>query len=175
MSEDNEIIEDIKEQIFEYQSLGKEGYETNTTAIVNALLEICGKTRRNKYIIKEECILKAVSKTVIYILADKKADKIVSKRVDKPVRGQVNIKEKPILVIECKHHDERNKQFDDDDINQLFQYMTGMDFPSGMLISEFRVKFYKKTHKGINETNEKDYFFCDDIDEIINHIKNIDK
>ena len=140
------IISLTKQQIQQYQALGTNGYETNTTAIANCILELSEKTWRNGYIVRDECILKAIDITVISIVRLKRADKTVHEITEKGNRNSVVSNEKPVLVIECKHHNNIQDDFSDDDIHQLFGYMTAANFPVGVLLSEFKIRFYSSTY-----------------------------
>ena len=93
--------------------------------------------------------MKATNTTVMSVLQYKKADLAVHQRTKYSNRESVFPSEKPILVIECKHHDKDNDSFSIDDEDQLVQYMTGAKFPNGLLLSEFKAQnFYRSVKSG---------------------------
>jgi hypothetical protein len=166
-----EPIERLKNKIITYQNLGDRGYETNTTAIANILLELSGKTFLNGYIIRDESILKAIQVNVISILQEKRPDKTVHKEVERPVRDSVIFNEKPIMVIECKHHNSI-KDFNDDDYNQLQQYMLGANFPIGILLSEFKAVTLKLIPGRVsNFVEDRVFLLPQDTSECISYIQ----
>ncbi|KAI8892123.1 hypothetical protein BC833DRAFT_612591 [Globomyces pollinis-pini] len=133
----------LLQQIERYQALGENGCETNTTAIANTLLDFGNKTPRNGYIIRDECIMKAMSTVVLTVSENLGADKPVHQEVDHPSRNSVNLNEKPILVIECKHHNNLNESFKEEDFHQITQYILSYKLPIGILLSEFKVVIIK--------------------------------
>ncbi|KXN70151.1 hypothetical protein CONCODRAFT_7394 [Conidiobolus coronatus NRRL 28638] len=99
----------------------------------SGISEFRGKSRINGYVIRDECVMKVVNSTVISVLENKKADKTVRQF------------ERPVLVIECKHHQDKDVEFEDKDKNQIFQYMLGMDFVNAILMSEFKALVYQRS------------------------------
>ena len=117
-------------QIERYQKLGA---ETNTTAIANTLLDFAKKTPRHGYIIRGERIMRT---TIILAVSENiKADKTVHKESSN--RVSVVPFEKPVVVVECKHHSNSGDEFNKDDFDQITQYMIAAKFPNGILLSEF--------------------------------------
>jgi hypothetical protein len=130
-------LERLKNQILGYRELEPDnGYESNVTAIANAILDLAGKTFSRGYIVKNECIMKSIRCDTIGIYRDKKTDKVVFKERSRPMRGQINPNEEPLLLIECKHYSSKDAGFLDTDRNQLRQYMFAAEFPNGILLSE---------------------------------------
>jgi len=127
----------LTRQIERYQKLGTQGYETNTTAIANTLLDFAKKTPSHGYIIRDECIMRAISTVVLAVSENIKADKAVHQETVHPNRVSVIPYEKPVVVVECKHHSNLNDEFSKDDFDQITQYMIAAKFPNGILLSEF--------------------------------------
>ncbi|KXN65750.1 hypothetical protein CONCODRAFT_12570 [Conidiobolus coronatus NRRL 28638] len=131
-----------------------EAYETNVTAIANAILELSGKTRK-------------------FLLA--KRLKVVLERRQRGVRQSVLQNEKLLLVIECKHYSE-NREFIDKDIKQIQDYMTAIQFPYGMLLSGYRAEFltFSRNRDTLIIRTEEDRGSNDiakDIERIINEVR----
>ncbi|KXN69595.1 hypothetical protein CONCODRAFT_71386 [Conidiobolus coronatus NRRL 28638] len=158
-------------KINRYRGLPSEfHYETNVTAIVNLLLDICDIRGIYGYIIKDESYMIAVRKSIPSELKYRKGDKLIFKETDKPIRGGYLVEEeKPLLIIECKSHRETSDVFLEKDNAQLVTYMSTLNFPYGVLISEYKASIYKGkyTSRSTNVEHERD------IGDIVENIDNL--
>ncbi|KXN66708.1 hypothetical protein CONCODRAFT_11355 [Conidiobolus coronatus NRRL 28638] len=154
-------------KIFKYRNL-PDGvhYETNVTAIVNILLEICDIRASRGYIIKDESIMISVRRDVAQEAERKKADKIVLKDVSRPMRNLVVDDEKPLLVIECKSHSDPEQEFTDLNDDQIQTYMSSLKFPYGLLISEYKAQFYSGKYGRYSTNIGPDLYISDILDNI---------
>lgn len=162
-------------RISRYRELERH-YESNVTAIVNLLLDLCDIRGKYGYIIKDESIMISIKRILPPEAKYKKSDKTVFKyQESRPVRGNLQVDdEKPLLVIECKSHEKNTDIFQQDDDDQLTTYMSSIKFPYGMLISEYKACLYKGSYSSGSVRIKRDGKVRDtvkDIDDLEEFVK----
>ncbi|KXN67847.1 hypothetical protein CONCODRAFT_10031 [Conidiobolus coronatus NRRL 28638] len=146
-------------RISKYRELERH-YESNVTAIVNLLLDLCDIRGKYGYIIFDESVMISIKRILPPEAKYKKSDKTGFKyQESRPVRGNLQVDdEKPLL------------QNDD----QLTTYMSSIKFPYGMLISEYKACLYKGSYSSGSVRIKRDGKVRDtvkDIDDLEEFVK----